>query len=521
MISKPLQQLVASFSQSPAQTDWSEYTGPRFVTNKLTISVGSFYERMRYAVDYQEEHVLRRAAIERIIRRLVMFTSMSGCGRTVLEELVQARYVENDSVPETFADDIQLILNKYQALSELIENGNKDILWSFAAVEIERHLFPAVIDERTFTALFQSVVEYFKPKEQNLMSDADFNLRVYVACRRIFLLESHAALNFALFRIMVPEWKQSLGQPEEVLRSVAARFEKIQAEADVLMNDPTHWKITFRLKNESIYFSLINDIVRRYGSTSETVLGDPERLKSAIIPFLERAYDTHKEKISHSGTRAIIYVFITKIVIGLSIELPYEIFILGEINYYALGVNILFFPLLLIAMTKTVKYPGVQNTDAIVRGLQSYIEGDFPQTRFITLKTRSAFQTFMNTIFTLLFFSLTFGVIVYVLNLLHFNIVSIGLFLFFLCIVTYMGLRIRHKAREWTLEDEDESFGGLLWFLLVVPVTRTGRYISEQLSNVNIFVFIMDFILETPFKMILGSFDSFVSYVREARRDGF
>lgn len=520
MISKPLQQLVTSFSQNPLPKPWSEIEGPRFVTNQLTISVGSFYERMRYAVDYQEEHVLRRAAIERIIRRIQMFSSVSGCGATVMEELVRARYIENDALPERLADDIQIILDKYAALDTLVP-GDSDVLWSFAAVEIERHLFPSDIDERTFTAMFQSVAQYFKPKEEGMMSEADFNLRVYVACRRVFLLESHAALNYSLFTIMVPEWKQSIAQSEESLRNVAARFEKIQHEAELLMNDPVHWKITYRLKNESIFFSLTNYVVRKFGAASDAVLTSPDKLKDTITPFLDRTYEAHKEKISKSGTRAIIYVLITKIFIGLLVELPYEILILKEINYYALAVNILFFPLLLVAMTKTIKYPDGKNTEEILRHLGAYIGGDYPQKRYISLKARSTFQQMMNGFFTLVFFSITFGGIIYVLEYAHFNPVSIGLFIFFLCVVTYMGLRIRHKARDWTYEHEDESLGGLLWFLLVVPITRTGRFVSEQLSNVNIFVFIMDFILETPFKMILGSFDSFISYVREARRDGY
>lgn len=519
MISKPLQLLTSSFASNPIREDWSEHDGPRFTTNKITISVGSFYERMRYAVDYQEEHMLRRAAIERIVRRLVMFTSLDGCGQTVLEEMVRARYVENDRVPERYADDIQQILDKYRTLSNLVQSDS-DVLWSFAAVEIERHLFPSEVDERTFTALFQSVVEYFKPKEVGVMSEADFNLRVYVACRRVFLRESHAALNFSLFKIMAPDWKIGAGQSEAELVGVANRFAKIQAEADVLMNDPVHWKITTRLKNESIFFSLINEVMRKYGGAADAILENFDKLKETVSPFLDRTYEAHRAKITQSGTRAVIYVLITKVIIGLAIELPYEIFILGEINYYALAINILFFPILLIAMTKTVSYPTEQNTEEVLHNLHAFVEGNYPQTRYIPMRLRTPLQKFTNFIFTLVFFCISFSAIIYGLQLIHFNPVSIGLFLFFLCIVTYMGLRIRHKSREWTYEHEDESLGGLLWFLLVVPITRTGRYISEKLSNVNIFVFIMDFILETPFKIILGSFDSFISYVREVRRDG-
>lgn len=520
MISPQLEHLFRSLESRPPRTNWSTYEGPRFSTNKITISVGSFYERLRYAVDYQEEHMLRRAAIERIIRRLIRFTSFEGCGMRMLEELVLARYIENETIPESFADDIQRIMDTYRRFERAIPTET-DIIWSYAAIEIEHLLFPTDIDERTFTVVFQTVVTYFKPKEPELMSEEAFNLRLYIACRRVFLRESHAVLNYSLFTMMVPEWRSGTALDDATLSNIGVHFEKLQGEIQALMTDPTHWKIAGRLKNESIYFALINDIVRRFGPEAESVLGDFQRLSQAVNDTLMRTYQTHKEKIKQSGTRAVIYVLITKMIVGLAVELPYEIFILDEVNYVALGINILLFPILLLFMTKTVHYPGETNTEEVKQKLSEFVEGKEQSTQYITIKRKTAVQLFGHFLFATTFFAFTFGIIVYMLGeYLHFNPASIVLFLIFLCIVTYMGLRIRNKAQEWALEKDDDSFGGIIWFLFTLPITRTGRWLSEKLSSVNIFVFFMDFILETPFKMLLGSFDSFISYMKETRRDG-
>ena len=519
MISQPLQQFVDSFKKNPIKSDWSDYEGPRFTTNKITIRVGSFYERLRYAVDYQEEHMLRRAAIERIVRRILLFSNTKEVGRAILEELVQASYIENNTVPETFASDIETIIHKYERLRSLIPQDG-DIVIAYAAIEIEKLLFPSDIGERTFTAVTQSVVEYIRPKEPDLMSEADFNLFVYIACRRVLLKESHAVLNYALFLSMVPQWRSGLAQDDATIEQVAARFTRVQEEINALMNHPLQWKIAGRLHNESIYFALLSELARRSGGDVETVLNDEERLDEMVDAYLERTYDLHEAKVSQSGTRAIIYILITKVIIGLAVELPYEIFLLGEINYFALGINIIFFPILLLAMVKTVKYPDGENTDDAIDGLLDFVEGKHPETKYVSIKEKSSIQKFGNAIFALIFFAISFGVIVTTLQYLHFNPASIFLFLLFLCIVTFMGIRIRMKALEWTVETEEESLGGLMWFLLAMPIVRTGRWISERLSSINIFVFFLDFILETPFKLILGSFDTFVSYVKETKRDG-
>jgi hypothetical protein len=518
MISTPLQQLFVSLSNMPKQSDWSEYDGARITTNKITNSVGSLYERLRYVVDYQEEHTIRRAAIERIVKRLVRFSQGGEVGLAVLEELVHGRYIENDVLPERVAVDVQQIIDNYKQLESRID-GASDILWAYAAVDIEQYLFPSDTTEPTFLAVFQSTVQHIKQKEHGVMSDETFNLQVYIACRRMFLRESHSTLNYSLFRMMQSGWDGRTPQSEEVLDSVASHFLQIQVEIRNLMKDPLQWKISSRLKNEVIYFSLISDIVRKYGSEAQTIFADPPRFAGSITSMLERIYHTHKDKVSKSGTRAIVYILITKIIVGLAVELPYEIFILQEINYLALGINMAFFPLLMVLMTKTVSYPGTENTDSVLQGLQAFVEGAPTQIQYISVTKKTALQKVGHALFSLTFFTLTFGATLYTLDQLAFNNASIALFILFLCIVTYMGIHIRRKSREWILESEDESFVGLVWFLLVMPVTRTGQWISERLSSVNIFVFVLDFILETPFKIMLGSFDSFVSFVRESRRD--
>ena len=518
MISQQLQKLFGALGE--VQTDdWRQHEGPRFVTNQITSRVSSFYERLRYVVDYHEEHMLRRAAIERIVRRLLLFSVGKNIGHAILEEMVQARYIDNDTLPEDLAPGVQMIVEKYIRLERSLR-GDTSELWSYAAVEIERYLFPSDRDELVFQAMFNTVKQSFAPKESELISEKAFALQVYIACRRVFLRESHAALNYSLFIKMVPEWKTGQGVSDEVIEKVAGNFKAMQNDLHTLTSSRVQWRIAYRLKNEGIYYGIIRELVEKHGREAELIFSDEDRLKHVVEEMLEHTYSAHQSKSKRSGTRAILYILITKIIIGLAVELPYEIFILGEIHYTALIINIAFFPILMILMTKTVAYPGKDNTAQILEGLQGIVSGREQEERFIPVAPRTVVQKLSYFIFFSLFFTLTFGGILYVLLALKFNIASMGLFFLFLCIVTYMGLHIRSKSREWTVEKEDDSFLGLVGYLLLLPVTSSGRWISEKMQSMNIFVFIMDFILETPFKALLGSFDAFISYTKELRRNG-
>ncbi len=110
-----------------------------------------------------------------------------------------------------------------------------------------------------------------------------------------------------------------------------------------------------------------------------------------------------------------------------------------------------------------------------------------------------------------------FGVLIALLVAAHFNIASILLFVFFLTFVSYFGLRIRHNARRWKIETYEESTLGLLWNIFTLPIVRTGRWLSAKFSSVNVFVFALDFIIETPFKLVLQTMDSFLNFLKDKR----
>jgi hypothetical protein len=212
----------------------------------------------------------------------------------------------------------------------------------------------------------------------------------------------------------------------------------------------------------------------------------------------------------------------TKTVLALAAELPYEFFFLHTINYVALGVNILFHPLLLLVMTRSIAPLGAQNTQRILGGVH---EALYDQNRqLIRVKTKKPTGS-LAACFAVgygVFVLMTFGLILWGLHQLQFNLVSMALFLFFLTLVSYVGLRIRYAAQVWKVRlSEEESGISLLWGVMTLPIVRVGRWMSRTFSSINIFVFIMDFMIETPFKLLLSVFDSFLSFLKEKKEETY
>ena len=50
-----------------------------------------------------------------------------------------------------------------------------------------------------------------------------------------------------------------------------------------------------------------------------------------------------------------------------------------------------------------------------------------------------------------------------------------------------------------------------------MPIILVGRWLSDNFSKINVFIFIFDFIIEAPFKVLVEIGEDWTKYVRERR----
>jgi hypothetical protein len=172
--------------------------------------------------------------------------------------------------------------------------------------------------------------------------------------------------------------------------------------------------------------------------------------------------------------------------------------------------------MLLFIATRGVGALDSANTDAVIRGMHEvFYEG---KVRAVRIRPESAaLVSIFGFIYFLLICALLSGIIG-ILASLDFNMVSMILFVFFLTLVSYFAFRIRHNAQRWKVAGN----GGpvtLIVHVAAVPLVRVGRWLSQKFSTVNVLVLFMDFILETPFKLLLNFSSKFFVYLREKADD--
>jgi len=93
-------------------------------TSNVASSLAIAYEAARNAVEFRSEHLIRQAAIVRILRRrLILGQSSEKLALLLVKELIWARYLKDDSVAAGKIGEIEEKIDKYRQALKQAENG--------------------------------------------------------------------------------------------------------------------------------------------------------------------------------------------------------------------------------------------------------------------------------------------------------------------------------------------------------------------------------------------------------------
>ncbi|HPN81444.1 MAG TPA: hypothetical protein PK412_02775, partial [bacterium] len=94
MISNEIEWLIDIYASSRQQPTPDNVE--KIKLSQLVSKLGFFYEKFRNAIDYNEEHLIRRNAIDRIIRRQIIFLQENRppkISKTLIYEFIRAGYL--------------------------------------------------------------------------------------------------------------------------------------------------------------------------------------------------------------------------------------------------------------------------------------------------------------------------------------------------------------------------------------------------------------------------------------------
>ena len=486
------------------------------------------YERVRNAVEYREDHLILRAAIERILRRRFSLNpNGKGEAENLLRELLWARYFDNGVLGGEDTMIIQNLVDKFVLLRNQIVIGRDNelklfldkFLFDLITCEIEESLKPQSAQIQKNLSFFIYQVLRRKIKIEGLKDDQK-NAYFLVAIERVFGKSDIAYLRYHLF---ITFYKTFNEYSDNEFKSIIPKLPSIFKKIDDMAANPYVDNLAKFIRKQMPPFLILFALIKKKPSELQTILTDREKLWNEIDTTCREKYQQLGTRIRTLAVRSFIYILLTKMIFAIILEIPVSMYFYGEINRNAIIINSVFPPLLMIAILGFFKVPGEENTKKIFQRIVDIIDEDKSfETKIAFVPKKSTpkrpLLIFGFTVFYSLTFLVTLSLIYKFLTNIGFNLVSQIIFIFFVSIVSFFSYRIRQVTKELRLEEKASILAPIGDFFFM-PMLSLGKFFSTGIAKLNFFIFIFDFIIEAPFKLIFEVVEEWISFVRKRKEE--
>lgn len=483
--------------------------------------LSSLYEKFRNSLEYREDQVVLQGAIERILKRKLLLGKLSGPIAPILvRELVWAKYFNQNEISEELIEQIDRDIHFYLDLEKLsqskhrkIQASQKEWFVQLLSTRIERSLRPDYQKELMINYFFYIINEKI---EITGASEQTRDAQVFIAIRRAFAKENESMLRYALFIQFFEEIDR------KHIENIAKDFLKYQREAESQLRSPYLNQIQQYIKKVTPPFLILQDVFIKNNLKAGELIEDEERLSLEIMKMSNLRYREISNKIFRAVVRSVLFIFMTKVIFALAVETTLENFIYGSINWFAIGINTLFFPVLMYITTLSIKTPDTANSRRLAEMIKEILYSPTPEiSKPLILDKNSPDNKGPKYITYLLFWLISlmagFLLIHSLLSLLSFNIIGELIFALFLAIVSFISYRISLIAQTYTVKANNISLGSILFDFFFVPFIEVGRRLSAGISKVNIFIFVLDYLIEAPFKESIAFVERWLLFMHSQR----
>lgn len=456
------------------------------------------YEQLRNAAENAEEHLLLQRAIRRFYRRLFLVKDIKQIGESGEEltiELTLAGYIENDSVSEKVVKQISRLASEYFATHEMLVNQRKvphkqaeDWTLDVLSVRIDW-----LINNPAVTNAFVQFTHGYFMKNYDLP-------QLFSASQSQVETSLYAAIHRALLKADTPIIRASLLEAYQKTPRHLDSYVSINQQIDELVSSPLTDKLYRYIDRKGAPLRVLRHMIEDNDKLHED-LKHPTTFLSNFTVRVENDYSSINTRINRGIIKSVIFLIITKVLIGISIEVPYDYLVAGTIIWLPLLINLAFPPVYMVLLRSTLLLPGQANTDRLSQQIEQMLFK--PSTKQLERRLSTRFGIGYNLAYAVAFI-LVFGGASYLLwYYFHFELLHLFIFFLFLSGASFLGFRLSRMIREIEAVDSDQNAVTTVRDFLYMPFVVVGRYMSEKYAQINIVALSLDMLIELPLKTIL------------------
>lgn len=505
--------------------------------DEVASKVAAFYEKIRGVIDWKEEHLLKRGAIERMLKRRFLVgidllkddPDKKNIAEPLILELIRGGHYPNDTLPETKISDTQKIIDKYIFVLKNIpraENGQEALdfynwLLSITSCEIEENLSSSYKERVLINYMFELMKDRIVINEGAIsvkpLKEDEKNIQIYIAVQRALFKLDAPVISYHLLKYKYPNWR-NIGREE--LLEAAKNMPVLKKKIERNLLHPLSNKFYQVCEKYDTPYLLLGDVVSADPQGNEEKFSKPETVEEAVKEAYRKRTVTLKTRLNRAAIYATLSIFITKIVIGLAIEIPIDKYITNEFNVLALMINIITPPLLMFLLVSTIRVPGKENLERAVLETMKIVYAterkDTYEIKTFKAKRNFAVRTVINFIY-LLTFALTLGLIIFVLSILKFSPFSIVIFILFISLISFTGTKIRQRSKELEIVGKKEGFFNMALDLFAVPLIEVGKWLTSKWQKYNVISALFNILIDMPFMVFVEFIEQWRYFLKEKK----
>jgi len=504
--------------------------------DEIASGVAQFYEKVRKIIDWKDDNVLRRGAIERILKRrlfpkivLRSFKESDSpqLAKTMIEELIRGGHLPNHQIPQSRIQSVSNALGKYLYFLEYtvksfgitdVKKGNNitTFIIEIAACEIEEILVRPVKEYGIVDAMSKILYERVKViPEDRLSSDLVMDMLRVSVQRKLYHLDDNYII-YMYLRRKFPNWSSF---SERELQWFAENIATIKEDSQQYINNKICKKFDEVTEEVDTMFLLLDDVFEGLRESPENVeksISDEDLLLSLIEDNYKKRKISLKRRLRNSAIFSTLSVLISNFATFYILEVPIARLFYEEFNTLATIVDFALPAVVMFMLIIFIKPPEEENLKRVLLATEDLLfTGSDSESYEVKIDDDSSKlgKIFAEIFFVLLSLFLFFG-IGYLFYIAQLPITSVVYDTFMVAITFYAALSVRKKSRELDV-GAHRNFGDLLFDVFTVPLAKIGSFLSSKWREYNVVAIFTNYLVEIPFVAVLDFIELWSKFMKE------
>ena len=503
--------------------------------DEVASRVAAFYEKIRTVVDWQEEHLMRRIEIERILKRRLFLKlnaeEKEGLAENFVRELIRGGYFPNNQIPKSKIQDVKRLIDKYTFILEQAPRPRGKTqsefyseLIAIAACETEEILDTAFHQKIRILIEFMENVMREKIKigkialSKTNLTGEEKNTLIFIAVSQALFKLDQAMINYNLLKRQFPNW---FNLSSEESQNIAENIHSIFDNFKKYFSHPLFNKFYQLCEKYDTPYLLIGDIIPENSINIEELMSDEKELERAIKKTYNKRLAALKRKTARSAFYATVSIFLSKMLILYILEDVFLARLTGKIYLLAAILDVAIPTLLMLFLSSTIRLPSSENFRLIMSEIKKIVyESDKKDVYEIEFYPKRPF--IVNAVVGLFYFlgiCISLGAIAWCFYKLKYPPLSCFILLVFISLISFAGVRIRQRARELHITEDRETLFNFIFDPYALPIIYLGRWIMRRWRKINLVAVFFNLLLDAPILVFVEFLEHWRYFLKEKKEE--